>query len=126
MVINVTSDADLKMYTDAPQFCLLAFHQLASGPCRMMNPILDEFSRAFPAIKSYKVDIDELYEAADLFGVSNTPTYFIVAWGQVFNQLVGGSKDKLEALLKVYNGQPPPPNPGRGNLIDSLFTQTSR
>lgn len=122
MITDVTSNDDFKKYTDAPEYCLVAFHDPTNGPSRMMNPKLEQFSREFPSIRFFRIDVNDLCDVANLYGISAIPTYQIVAWGQVFHQLVGGSKDKLEALLKLYDGNPPPPNPRRGNLIDSLFT----
>ncbi|MFZ4629653.1 MAG: thioredoxin family protein [Blastocatellia bacterium] len=121
MVTNVGSNEDLKGYTDGPRYCLIAFHDFGSEQCLMMDAYLEIFSTTYKSVYIYKVDVDVLRDATKLFGVSTTPAYFIMSWGQVCDQLVGDDKDKLEALLKVYNGKQPPPYSRKGNIVDRLF-----
>lgn len=121
MVTDVGSNEDLKVYTDGPRYCLIAFHDFGSIPCLKMDGFLEVVSTTYKSVHIYKVDINELCEATKLFGVSTTPAYFIMSWGQVCDQLVGDDKDKLEALLKVYNVKRPLPDPRKGNIVDRLF-----
>ena len=121
MVIDVSSNEDLKIYTDGPRYGLLAFHDFGSDPCLMMDPFLEIFSTTYRSVYIYKIDIDRLPEATKLFDVSTTPTYFIMSWGQVCDKLVGGDRHELQALLEKYNVKQPPPDPRKGNFVDSLF-----
>jgi thioredoxin 1 len=74
------------------------------GPCRTMNPVLDKMAHKFPQIRFVKVNVDELPELANHFGVTGIPNFWILKAenGQFekLNQVVGvQSESQFEAII---------------------------
>jgi len=69
----------------------------------MIGPVFVELSTKFTNIQFIKVDVDELEDVSAEAGVSAMPSFFVYKNGAVVDQLVGASKDKLEALCAKYN-----------------------
>jgi thioredoxin 1 len=76
------------------------------GPCRMMNPILEEFAGAHDGqMKVVKLNVDENPEAAQRFKVLSIPTMLVFKDGQVVKQMVGAmSRARLDEALAEWVG----------------------
>ena len=76
------------------------------GPCRMMNPILEEFAAAHDGrINVVKLNVDENPEAAARFKVLSIPTMLVFQDGQVVKQMVGAmSRQRLDEALAEWVG----------------------
>ena len=67
------------------------------GPCKMLAPVLDEFSKAHEEIKIVKIDVDEETPLAIKFGVASIPTLLLFENGEVVKQTLGyQTPDQLE------------------------------
>ena len=71
------------------------------GPCKAIAPVLEELSGEFAGkLKIVKVNVDELPDLAQQFGIRSIPTLLIFKNGEVVNQLVGAlPKDKIAEQL---------------------------
>jgi thioredoxin 1 len=76
------------------------------GPCRTMNPILEEFANVHDGrMKVLKLDVDANPESAARFKVLSIPTLLVFQDGQVVKQLVGMmSRQRLEEALAEWVG----------------------
>ena len=76
------------------------------GPCRMMNPILEEFAAAHDGrMTVVKLNVDENPEAAARFTVLSIPTMLVFQDGQVVKQMVGAmSRQRLDEALAEWVG----------------------
>ncbi|CAG8521775.1 366_t:CDS:2 [Acaulospora colombiana] len=52
------------------------------GPCRMMAPKIEEFSKVFPEVKFIKVNTDEQTELSREYSISSLPTFYIFVNGK--------------------------------------------
>ena len=56
--------------------CVIDFNAKWCGPCRQMNPILNDMATKYAGrIVIYKVDVDKEKELASIFGISSIPAF---------------------------------------------------
>ncbi|DBA87995.1 hypothetical protein WJX77_008883 [Trebouxia sp. C0004] len=72
------------------------------GPCRMISPYFEELSTKYSGVTFVKVDVDAVEAVAQECGISAMPTFQVWKNNQKVDELVGASKDKLQALVKKY------------------------
>lgn len=59
------------------------------GPCQMLGPILDEFSKEASNVKVVKMNIDENPHTPTKFGVRSIPTLMLFKGGELIATKVG-------------------------------------
>ena len=71
------------------------------GPCKQMNPVLDELAKELAGKATIaKVNVDESPALAQQFKVQSIPTFLVIKNGEVVDRKGGvASKDALAALL---------------------------
>lgn len=66
------------------------------GPCKAMNPVLDQWAQQHPTVTVIKVDIDQAPDIATTYAVSSIPTLVLCVKGKTIDRRVGGQS--LQAL----------------------------
>jgi thioredoxin 1 len=56
---------------------LLDFWAEWCGPCKMMNPVIDELEKEYPDLKIVKIDIDADAEMVQRYNIKSVPTYIL-------------------------------------------------
>ena len=69
----------------------------------MIGPYFEQLSKEYTNVNFIKVDVDELEDVSGEAGVSAMPSFFVYKNGQKVDELVGASKEKLQALIAKYN-----------------------
>jgi len=70
------------------------------GPCRIMDPILEELEKEFKDVEFLKVNADEEPEKTSSYGVMGLPTFVIEKDGKEIGRKVGvTAKAELAKLL---------------------------
>lgn len=86
-----------------PNIKLLDFWAAWCGPCKIMNPIIEELEKTYEGkltVEKINVDAPESQEMVAKYQVMAMPTYFIEKDGQVVQQFVGAqSKSALVAAI---------------------------
>jgi len=74
------------------------------GPCRRLNPILEELSTEMDGSVSFvKLNTDENPETPGRFGIMSIPTMLIFKDGEKVDQLIGAHpKENVVAALKRH------------------------
>jgi thioredoxin 1 len=84
------------------QVKLIDFWAVWCGPCRIMEPIIDELKEEFSdKIEIEKVNVDEKPELASKFGVMSIPTFVVLKDDKEVGRKIGvTSKAELQKLLE--------------------------
>lgn len=70
------------------------------GPCKAMEPIIEEISNEFPSVKIGKIDVDENSEVPTRLGIRNIPTILLYKNGTIVERKTGLlSKQQLKSML---------------------------
>lgn len=73
------------------------------GPCILIGPHFEKWSKEYPNVIFAKIDVDESEELAESLDVENIPTFiFMDEDGEVVDTFAGGDKNKLEKLVKEF------------------------
>lgn len=82
---------------------LVDFYAVWCGPCKMMHPIVEEFSKQYSDLKIIKVDVDKHDSIAREYAVMSIPTLILFKDGNVVEKNVGFMpKEQLEQWVKNY------------------------
>jgi thioredoxin 1 len=73
---------------------LVKFGAVWCGPCKALNPVLEELQAETSNVKFCSIDIDSDggMDLAKQMGVAGVPTMFFIKDGQVMNTYVGNAK----------------------------------
>ena len=92
---------DFKEKIAGNETVLVDFYAVWCGPCKMTAPIIEEIAAEAQDFKVYKVDVDNVPDAAVAYGVSSIPTIISFKGGKEHARHIGyGDKNTLLALLK--------------------------
>lgn len=74
------------------------------GPCRMLGPTIEELSKEYAGkINIVKVNVDNLREVAQQYGIQSIPTILFFKEKQQLGRVIGlQDKETLEKLIKEY------------------------
>ncbi|ADD07188.1 thioredoxin (plasmid) [Natrialba magadii ATCC 43099] len=73
------------------------------GPCKMLEPVLDDLASATDATIA-KVDVDQHQQLAGAYGVRGVPTLVLFADGEQVEQHTGAlPADRLQTLVENYS-----------------------
>ena len=73
------------------------------GPCKAIEPGLDELASAHTAVDFVKIDIDDNPRVASRYGVLSLPTVMLFAAGELRETVVGARPKKhFEKTFREY------------------------
>eukprot|EP01026_Neomeris_dumetosa_P029622 TRINITY_DN23988_c0_g1_i8.p3 TRINITY_DN23988_c0_g1~~TRINITY_DN23988_c0_g1_i8.p3 ORF type:complete len:121 (-),score=16.51 TRINITY_DN23988_c0_g1_i8:209-571(-) len=106
-IIMIKSMADWKAQLESAknssQVIIVDFTAKWCGPCNIIAPKFEEFSKQFTDVIFLKVDVDEVAEVASECGISAMPTFQVHSDGVKVDELVGASTERLQALIQKYS-----------------------
>lgn len=95
------TDGEWKYLGDKP--CVIDFYATWCGPCKMITPYLEEFSKKYNGeLYIYKIDVDQEKDLARMFGAYSIPLLiFVPMKGDPTSQRGALAKDDLEKAIRV-------------------------
>ena len=95
---NISEFNEKVLNSDIP--VLVDFYADWCGPCKMMAPLVEELSCEASGFSVYKVNVDNVPEAAEKFGVSSIPTFVVIKNGTEIARNIGAApKQRLLELI---------------------------
>ena len=100
-IVNLTLANFEQEVLKTDKLVLIDFWATWCGPCQMVGPIVEEIANENPDLKVCKIDIDEVPELAQKFGVMSIPTLVTVKEGIETNRTLGAQpKESILRILK--------------------------
>ena len=103
--VSQVTDADFAAEVEQSSVPVLVdFWAEWCGPCRVMNPVLDEFASEHDGVmRVVKLNVDDNPETSQRFRVLSIPTMLVFKDGEVVKTLVGAMpKQRLESSLAEW------------------------
>ena len=85
--VKTTAEFDALLKDNASVF--VDFFATWCGPCKMVGPVVEKVSEKVPGVKFVKVDVDELGDVAQRYGIMSIPALFAFKNGVKVDEIVG-------------------------------------
>ncbi|XVF60481.1 hypothetical protein PTKIN_Ptkin08bG0050600 [Pterospermum kingtungense] len=87
---------------ETPKLLVIDFSASWCGPCKFMEPALKDMAARFTEVDFVKIDVDELPDVAQEFGVQAMPTFVLLRKGKEVDRVVGAQKNELEKKVEKH------------------------
>ena len=102
-MINLTSQNFKSEVEEYSGTVVIDLYATWCGPCKMLEPIIDEIENEMPDVKFCKINVDQEPELTRLFKVESIPTVAVVKDNTFLDMSVGyTTKDALVNLISQY------------------------
>ncbi|KAJ4828399.1 hypothetical protein Tsubulata_027351 [Turnera subulata] len=81
---------------DSPQLMVIDFAATWCGPCKFMEPVIQNLASKYTDVQFVKLDVDELPEVAQEYMVQGMPTFVLVKRGKEVDRVMGADQNDLE------------------------------
>ncbi|KAE9595572.1 putative monodehydroascorbate reductase (NADH) [Lupinus albus] len=71
------------------------------GPCKIMDPFIQEFAAKYTNAEFIKIDVDELM-VSQAFQVQALPTFILIKRGKVVDRVIGVRKEELQRMIEKH------------------------
>ncbi|XP_073140681.1 TPR repeat-containing thioredoxin TDX isoform X2 [Henckelia pumila] len=106
-VIGIHSASELKIKLNAAsrtsRLAIVYYTATWCGPCRIISPVYASLAEKHPKVVFFKVNIDEVRDAAAEANVSSVPCFFFMKNGEEVDKIVGADKNSLEKKIAQHS-----------------------
>ena len=89
MVEQISSAAEFDAVLSANKSVFVDFFATWCGPCKMVGPVVEKVSETEPDVKFVKIDVDEVGELAQRYGIMSIPALMAFKDGEKAGEIVG-------------------------------------
>ncbi|KAG9131433.1 hypothetical protein Leryth_021101 [Lithospermum erythrorhizon] len=82
---------------------VIYFTAIWSAPCKVMAPAVHDLAVHFPDVEFIQIDVDELMNVAEEFGVRSMPTFVLIKKGTTVDRFVGTKKEGLQYIIEKHS-----------------------
>lgn len=102
--IDIKADSEFEEQVIGGGVCVVDFWAEWCGPCKMVEPILNELTQEFSGkISFFRINVDELVNLSSKYGVQSIPTMIIFQQGREVNRIIGAHpKNDYVSEMKKY------------------------
>ncbi|KAF6159903.1 hypothetical protein GIB67_032987 [Kingdonia uniflora] len=87
---------------ESTKLMVIDFSASWCGPCRFIEPAIIALAEKYSDVIFVKIDVDELHDVAQEFGVQAMPTFVLIKGGKTVDTVVGAKKDELENKIQKH------------------------
>lgn len=99
MVQVIKSEEEFKTAISAANLVVVDFYAVWCGPCKMIAPMLEKFSKDYTNVDFLKVDVDELPSVAQSNDVSSMPTLLFFKSGELVGKVIGANPAAIKQTI---------------------------
>ncbi|KAI4314231.1 hypothetical protein L6164_027162 [Bauhinia variegata] len=91
---------DASRETDKPM--VVDFTATWCGPCKFMDPVVQEFAAKYTDVDFIKIDVDDLMGVSEEFQVQAMPTFLLIKKGKIEEKVVGARREELQKMIERH------------------------
>ncbi|KAL2349313.1 hypothetical protein Fmac_003313 [Flemingia macrophylla] len=95
-------NAHFKALKETNKLMVLDFTATWCGPCKLMDPVIQEFAAKFTDVEFIKIDVEELMQVSQALQVHQLPTFVLVKKGKVTDRVEGVKKEELKRSIEKH------------------------
>ncbi|KAL7132937.1 hypothetical protein ABFS83_12G108600 [Erythranthe nasuta] len=105
-VVAVHSSSNWRIHFEASKqtskLIVIDFTASWCGPCQFILPSVNEFAEKYGDVDFIKIDVDELHDVAQEFGVQAMPTFILMKGGKEVDKVVGAKREDLQKKIEKH------------------------
>ena len=98
----IADEAEFDSVLNSNKSVFVDFYADWCGPCKMLAPVVEKLAGDFPDVTFVKVNVDDLPEVAQRFGIMSIPNLIAFKNGEVAGTAVGYMpEDRLAQVIRT-------------------------
>lgn len=99
---NIKSPEEFEKLIAQDKLIVVDFYDVWCGPCKFLAPKMLFFAKTYPDVVFVRVDVDEVSDVADKYGVRALPTIIFCRDGQKLGEVLGADPSKIKKGIEEY------------------------
>jgi len=101
-VQELTALIQIQQATRQDNLSIIDYYADFCAPCRQIAPKIKDLAILYPNVSFYKVDVENVDDAATAYNVNAMPTFHFWKNGILLETIVGANLSAFKSVLKKY------------------------